>query len=83
MAEGEAEAKRLREMDLDELVEEAIAQHSGSPGRRAGFELERRLIAALTEFKRSSDRAAAALVFLTIVLVVLTGVIVWLTAELE
>jgi hypothetical protein len=46
------------------------------------FEATARLISALKDFKRSSDRAASALIFLTIVLIALTGVLVWLTLEL-
>ena len=46
------------------------------------FEATARLIAALKDFKRSSDRASGALIFLTLVLVVLTAVLVWLTVEL-
>ena len=47
------------------------------------FEATGRLIAALKEFKRSSDRSARALIMLTVVLVVLTGVLVWLTLRLN
>jgi hypothetical protein len=46
------------------------------------FEATARLIAALKEFKASSDRSARALILLTVVLVVLTAVLVWLTIEL-
>jgi hypothetical protein len=45
-------------------------------------ELSIRLMAALVGFKRASDRASAVLIGLTVVLVVLTGVLVWLTTRL-
>lgn len=47
------------------------------------FEATARLIAALKDFKRSSDRTGAILVVLTLVLVGLTGVLVWLTLRLS
>ena len=50
----EAEAKRLRELGLDRLAEQAMGIYEGSPGRRAELELERRLIA---ESARASRRA--------------------------
>jgi diacylglycerol kinase len=46
-------------------------------------ELTTRLIRAYTDFKRASDRTSRVLIFLTVVLVVLTGVLVWLTARLH
>lgn len=46
------------------------------------FEATARLIAALKDFKESSDRTGRWLIFLTVVLVVLTGVLVWLTTKL-
>jgi hypothetical protein len=47
------------------------------------YEATARLIAALKDFKRSSDRTGNALIGLTVVLVVLTGVLVWLTLRLD
>lgn len=44
--------------------------------------MARRNAIALREFKAASDRTAAVMIGLTIVLVALTGVIVWLTYEL-
>jgi hypothetical protein len=49
--------------------------------RMAEQELSIRLMAALGGFKRTSDRASAVLIGLTVVLVVLTGVLVWLTTR--
>jgi hypothetical protein len=46
------------------------------------FAATARLVAALKDFKASSDRSAKVLIGLTVVLIVLTGVIVWLTVEL-
>ena len=45
-------------------------------------ELSVRLVAALVGFKRASDRASRALIQLTLVLVILTAVLVWLTIRL-
>jgi len=65
----EAEAKRLREKNLDLLVEEAIGLYEGSPGRRAELELERRTIA-------ESIKASRRLIFATWVIVALTAVLI-------
>jgi hypothetical protein len=46
------------------------------------FEAAARLIAALKDFKSSSERSDRVLIFLTVVLIALTGVLVWLTVEL-
>ena len=46
------------------------------------LELSIRLVAALVGFRRASDRASRALISLTVVLVVLTAVVVWLTTRL-
>jgi hypothetical protein len=66
--EPEAEAKRLREKNLDLLVEEAIGLYEGSPGRRAELELERRAIA-------ESIKASGLLLVATWVIVLLTAVL--------
>jgi hypothetical protein len=62
----DAEAKRLRETDLDELTKQAIELYGeGSPGRRAELELERRLIA-------ESVRASQRLLWATVIIAILT-----------
>lgn len=48
----------------------------------AHAEMMRRLIVALRDFKASSDRTARWLISLTVVLVIMTGAILWLTHEL-
>jgi len=77
---------QLRALTDDELFrmlrKVAFANH-WPLNAKVEYEATARLIAALKDFRRSSDRAAALLVVLTIALVVLTAVIVWLTAELE
>jgi hypothetical protein len=45
-------------------------------------ELSIRLVGALVGFRRASDRASHALISLTLVLVILTAVLVWLTIRL-
>jgi hypothetical protein len=67
--EPEAEAKRLREKNLDLLVEEAIGLYEGSPGRRAELELERRAIA-------ESIKASGRLLVATWVIAALTAVLI-------
>lgn len=69
--EPAAEAKRLREKNLDLLVEEAIGLYEGSPGRRAELELERRAIV-------DSIKASRRLLFATWVIVALTAVLIGL-----
>jgi hypothetical protein len=69
--EPEAEAKRLREKDLNLLVEEAIGLYEGSPGRRAELELERRVIA-------ESIKASGRLLVATWVIAALTAVLIGL-----
>ena len=71
-AEAEADAKRLRELDIDTLVAEAVGMYAGSPGRKAEIELERRHI---TESIRASGR----LLFATWVIAVLTVVLIGIT----
>jgi hypothetical protein len=48
----------------------------------AHAEMMRRLVVALQSHRRSSDRAARRLIWLTIVLVAMTSAILWLTYEL-
>ena len=69
MAESEAEAKRLRELALDVVAEEAIGMYTGSAARRAEIELERRLIA-------QSIRASRRLEIATWVIAVLTAALI-------
>lgn len=69
--------------------EELIARAPGFPGPGYQMEMERRLKDAITDLttqtvaaRRSADRAASRLVWLTVVLVVLTGALVALTVVL-
>ncbi len=51
--------------------------------RMVEHELRTRMIVSMTDFKKASDRASRVLIALTVVLVVLTGVLVWLTFRLN
>ena len=62
---GDVEAKRLRELDLDEVAEQAIEIYTGSPGRRAEIELQRRLIAQSIHASRRLEIATWAIAVLT------------------
>lgn len=69
--------------------EELIARAPGFPGPGYQMEMERRLKDAIKDLtiqtvaaRRSADRAASRLVWLTVVLVVLTGALVALTVVL-
>jgi hypothetical protein len=66
---AEAEAKRLRDLDLDAVAAEAIDTYTGSPARRAEIELERRLI-------EQSIRASRRLEIATWVIAVLTAALI-------
>jgi hypothetical protein len=59
---------------------ENVARSHATAGH---VEMTRRLTVALREFQAASDRASRWLIRLTILLVVLTAVIVWLTYELS
>src|SRR6266508_1150742 len=73
----------LTDADLFRLLRKVAFANMWQFDTKVQFEATARLIAALKEFKKSSDRAAAAVIFLTVVLVVLTIVLVWLTKELD
>ena len=63
------EAERLRELDLDEVAEQAINTYTGSPARRAEIELERRLIAQSTRSSRRLEIATWVIAVLTAALI--------------
>jgi hypothetical protein len=69
--EAEAEAKRLRELDLDAVAREAIGTYTGSPARRAEIELERRLIAQSIHASRRLEVATWAIAVLTVALILI------------
>ena len=75
------------------LTDEEVVAHAAPPvsdlalahrarGEAAHAEMMRRLATALRDHKAASDRAAQRLIWLTAVLVVMTGAILWLTFEL-
>lgn len=67
----------------DADVRDVAADFGAHVSAVAQIEINRRLIAALVSFRRSSERASRRLLGLTLVLVALTGVLVWLTLRLE
>lgn len=73
----------LSDEDLFRLLRKVAFANMWQFDTKVQFEATARLIAALKEFKASSDRASKAVIFLTLILVVLTGVLVWLTTELN
>ena len=75
----------LRQLTNDELFRawrRLLYSSGASHDRMVEHELTTRLIVALGDFKKSSDRAAKAIIGLTFVLVALTVVLVWLTLRL-
>lgn len=79
----------LSDDDMFRLLRKVAYANNWGFDSKVQFEATGRLIAALRDFKRSSDKAAArilaltiALVALTVALVAMTGVLVWLTTEL-
>jgi hypothetical protein len=76
------EAERLREMPLDAVAQQAIDTYTGSPGRRAEIELERRLIVESIRVSRRLKIATAESIRVSRRLEVATWVIAALTAAL-
>jgi hypothetical protein len=72
----------LSDRDLFRLLQKVAFANNWPFDSKVQFEATGRLIAALTDFKKSSDRAATVLIILTLALVALTGVLVWLTTRL-
>lgn len=76
----------LRRLSDDEL---AVVYRKVAYGGRFAFdrmveqELAIRLVRSLREFKRAADRSSLVLIWLTVVLVVLTAAILWLTYRLD
>jgi len=77
-----SELTALSDEDLFRLLRKVAFANHWRFDTQVQFEAEGRLIAALKEFKSSSDRSAEALIRLTIVLVILTLVLVGLTIDL-
>jgi hypothetical protein len=77
-----SELVALTDDDLFRLLQKVAFANNWSFDAKVQFEATGRLIAALKDFKRSSDRTGTALIVLTLVLVLLTAVLVWLTIEL-
>jgi hypothetical protein len=77
-----SELTSLEDEDLFRLLRKVAFANQWTFDAKVQFETTGRLITALKDFKASSDRSARALIFLTLVLVVLTGVLVWATIEL-
>ena len=77
-----SELTALSDGDLFRLLRKvAFANHWGFDSQ-VQFEATARLIAALKDFKTSSDRSSRVLIWLTVVLIVLTIVLVVLTIYL-
>ncbi len=82
MPDKPSELTALTDEQLFRLLRKVAFANHWSFDTKVQFEATARLIAALKDFKTSSDRSAAVLIFLTVVLVILTAVLVWLTVEL-
>jgi hypothetical protein len=66
----------LRSLSDDQITAEAM-NPIGIDSKNARAEMERRLIVALKESKRSADKFGRGIVGLTFVLVILTAVLIW------
>jgi hypothetical protein len=77
-----SELALLTDEDLFRLLHKVAFANKWPFDAKVQFEATARLIAALKDFKASSDRSAKVLIGLTVVLIILTAVIVWLTVEL-
>lgn len=77
-----SELTGLADEDLFRLLRKVAFANHWPFDAKVQFEATARLIAALKDFKQSSDRSANVMIFLTVVLIVLTAVLVWLTVEL-
>jgi len=77
-----SELGSLTDEELFRLLQKVAFANNWQFDAKVQFEAMARLIAALKDFKSSSDRSDRAVIFLTLVLVALTGVLVWLTVEL-
>lgn len=80
--EKPSELTALSDDDLFRLLRKVAFANLWRFDTQVQFETEGRLIAALKEFKTSSDRSAQALIALTVVLIILTLVLVGLTIVL-
>jgi hypothetical protein len=80
--EKPTELTSLTDDELFRLLQKVAFANLWQFEAKVQFEATARLIAALKAFKASSDRSDRVLIFLTLVLIALTGVLVWLTLEL-
>jgi hypothetical protein len=77
-----SELTSLTDEDLFRLLQKVAFANNWQLDAKVQFDATARLIAALKDFKASSDRSAKVLIALTVVLIILTAVVVWLTIEL-
>jgi hypothetical protein len=77
-----SELTSLGDADLFRLLRKVAFANNWQFDAKVQFEATGRLIAALKDFKTSSDRSGRILIFLTVVLIALTVVIVVLTVAL-
>jgi hypothetical protein len=78
-----SQLRALSDEELSRFLHKVAFANMWPISAKVQFETSARLIAALKDFKESSDRSAKVLVGLTIVLVILTAVLVWLTLRLS
>lgn len=69
--------------DLAKLFRKFSYANAYTPFNKVEHELSFRLLASLHEFRRAADRSSGVLILLTVVLVVLTAAILWLTYQLD
>jgi hypothetical protein len=77
-----SELAGLSDAQLFRLLRKVAFANEWRFDTKVQFEAASRLIAALKDFKDAADRAARFVIGLTIVLVILTAVLVWLTTRL-
>lgn len=77
-----SELRRLTDEELAVVYRKVAYANQHPFDAKVEQELSIRLVAALVGFRRASDRASRVLIGLTVVLIVLTAVLVWLTTHL-
>src|SRR4051794_33364509 len=77
-----SELVALSDEEMFRLLRKMAFANTWPPRDVMRFEATARLIAALKDFKTSSDKAARGLFWVTVALVVLTIVLIWLTTRL-
>lgn len=81
--ERPSELASLSDEQLFRLLRKVAFANRWQFDTKVQFEAASRLIVSLKDFKKSSDRSARALIWLTLVLVGLTLVLIWLTLRLN